>query len=138
VLFLVDSCIPARQWTDICNTRCSILSRFSHFHVSHFPPLQHSAAFSCPAISCLAFSASPCTLPSTGSATTVMQHFKWKRTKRRMFLSDLLTSDWPTKQEDKQHVVQTTAVNARSVLSCLNFYCTRRPSTLFSRLKANK
>ena len=36
VLFLVDSCIPARQWTDICNTRCSILSRFSHFHVSHF------------------------------------------------------------------------------------------------------
>ena len=59
VLFLVDSCIPARQWTDICNTRCSILSRFSHFHVSHFPPLQHGAAFSCPAISCLAFSASP-------------------------------------------------------------------------------
>ena len=36
VLFLVDSCIPARQWTDICNTRCSMLSRFSHFHVSHF------------------------------------------------------------------------------------------------------
>jgi len=36
VLFLVDSCIPARQWTDICNTRCSILSRFSHFNVSHF------------------------------------------------------------------------------------------------------
>jgi len=31
VLFLVYSCIPARQWTDICNTRCSILSRFSHF-----------------------------------------------------------------------------------------------------------
>jgi len=61
VLFLVDSCIPARQWTDICNTRCSILSRFSHFHVSHFPPLQHGAAFPCPAISCLAFSASPCT-----------------------------------------------------------------------------
>ena len=59
VLFLVDSCIPVRQWTDICNTRCSILSRFSHFHVSHFPPLQHGAAFSCPAISCLAFSASP-------------------------------------------------------------------------------
>jgi len=59
VLFLVDSCIPARQWTDICNTRCSIISRFSHFHVSHFPPLQHGAAFSCPAISCLAFSASP-------------------------------------------------------------------------------
>jgi len=59
VLFLVDSCIPARQWTDVCNTRCSILSRFSHFHVSHFPPLQHGAAFSCPAISCLAFSASP-------------------------------------------------------------------------------
>ena len=59
VLFLVDSCIPARQWADICNTRCSILSRFSHFHVSHFPPLQHGAAFSCPAISCLAFSASP-------------------------------------------------------------------------------
>ena len=48
VLFLVDSCIPARQWTDICNTRCSILSHFSHFHVSHFPPLQHGAAFSCP------------------------------------------------------------------------------------------
>jgi len=60
VLFLVDSSIPARQWTDICNTRCSILSRFSHFHVSHFPPLQHGAAFSCPAISCLAFSASSC------------------------------------------------------------------------------
>ena len=59
VLFLVDSCIPARQWTDVCNTRCSILSRFSHFHVSHFPPLQHGAAFSCPAISCLAFSAPP-------------------------------------------------------------------------------
>ena len=59
VLFLVDSCIPARQWTDICNTRCSILSRFSHFYVSHFPPLQHGAAFSCPTISCLAFSASP-------------------------------------------------------------------------------
>ena len=40
VLFLVYSRIPARQWTDICNTRCSILSRFSHFHVSHFqrPP----------------------------------------------------------------------------------------------------
>ena len=33
---------------------------FLHFHVSHFPPLQHGAAFSCPAISCLAFSASPC------------------------------------------------------------------------------
>ena len=59
VLFLVDSCIPARQRTDICNTRCSILSRFSHFHVLHFPPLQSGAAFSCPAISCLAFSASP-------------------------------------------------------------------------------
>jgi len=57
VLFLVYSCIPAQQWTDICNTRCSIgpiLSRFSHFHVSHFPPLQHDAAFSCPAISTLA------------------------------------------------------------------------------------
>ena len=59
VLFLVYSCIPAGQWTDICNTRCSILSRFSHFHVSDFPPLQHGAAFSCPASSCLAFSASP-------------------------------------------------------------------------------
>ena len=47
VLFLVD--IPARQWTDICNTRCSILSRFSHF-----PPLQHGAAFSCLAFSTLA------------------------------------------------------------------------------------
>ena len=63
----------ATRWTDICNTRCSMLSRFSHFHVSqfppcklvpqihvsHFPPLQHGAAFSCPASSCLAFSASP-------------------------------------------------------------------------------
>ena len=57
--FFVDSCIPVRQWADICNTRCSILSRFSHFHVSHFPPQQHGAAFSCPAISCLALSASP-------------------------------------------------------------------------------
>ena len=28
-------------------------------HVSHFSPLQHGAAFSCPAISCIAFSASP-------------------------------------------------------------------------------
>jgi len=28
-------------------------------HVSHFPPLQHGAAFSCPASSWLAFSASP-------------------------------------------------------------------------------
>ena len=28
-------------------------------HVSHFPPLQHGAAFSCPASSCLALSASP-------------------------------------------------------------------------------
>ena len=28
-------------------------------HVSHFPPLHSGAAFSCPAISCLAFSASP-------------------------------------------------------------------------------
>ena len=61
MLFLVDSYIPARQWTDICNTRCSILSSFSHFHVSHFPPLHSGAAFSCPTISCLAFSASaPC------------------------------------------------------------------------------
>jgi len=60
VLFLVYSCIPARQLTDICSTRCSILSRFSHFHVSHFPPLQYGTAFSCPASSCLAFSASPC------------------------------------------------------------------------------
>ena len=51
VLFLVDSCIPARQWTDICNMRCSILSRFSHFHVSHFPPLQVGAAKSCLAFS---------------------------------------------------------------------------------------
>jgi len=51
VLFLVDSCIPARQWTDICNARCSILSRFSHFHVSHFPPLQAGAANSCLAFS---------------------------------------------------------------------------------------
>ena len=51
MLFLVDSCIPARQWTDICNTRCSILSRFSHFHVSHFPPLQSGAANSCLAFS---------------------------------------------------------------------------------------
>jgi len=49
VLFLVDSFIPARQWTDIYNTRCSILSRF----------WQHGAAFSCPAISCHTFSASP-------------------------------------------------------------------------------
>ena len=55
VLFLVYSCIPARQWTDICNTRCSILSRFSHFHVSHFPPLHSGAAFSCLAFSTLAF-----------------------------------------------------------------------------------
>ena len=55
VLFLVDSCIPARQWTDICNTRCSILSRFSQFHVSHFPPLQHGAAFSSLAFSTPAF-----------------------------------------------------------------------------------
>ena len=59
VLFLVDSCIPARQWTDICNTRCSILSRFSHFHVpqfhvSHFqrprlqlPPQQGCCQFCC-------------------------------------------------------------------------------------------
>ena len=70
VLFLVDSCIPARQWTDICNMRCSILSRFSHFHVWHFPLLQHGAAFSCPAISCLAFSASPSRqfLPVSASA----------------------------------------------------------------------
>ena len=50
-MLFVDSCIPVRQWADICNTRCSILSRFSHFHVSHFPPQQHGAAFSCPAIS---------------------------------------------------------------------------------------
>ena len=28
-------------------------------HVSHFPPLHYGAAFSCPTISCLAFSASP-------------------------------------------------------------------------------
>ena len=28
-------------------------------HVSHFPPLHSGAAFSCPTISCLAFSASP-------------------------------------------------------------------------------
>ena len=54
VLFLVYSCIPGGQWTDICNTRCSILSRFSHFHVSQFPPLQVGAASSC-----LALSASP-------------------------------------------------------------------------------
>ena len=33
---------------------------FLHFHVSHFPPLQHGAAFSCSAISCLTFSASSC------------------------------------------------------------------------------
>jgi len=48
---LVYSCIPARQWTDIRNTRCSILSRFSHFHVSQFPPLQVGAANSCLAFS---------------------------------------------------------------------------------------
>ena len=59
MLFFVDSCIPARQWTDICNTRCSILSRFSHFHVpqfhvSHFqrprlqlPPQQGCCQFCC-------------------------------------------------------------------------------------------
>ena len=51
MLFLVDSCIHARQWTDICNTRCSILSRFSHFHVLQFPPLQVGAANSCLAFS---------------------------------------------------------------------------------------
>jgi len=28
-------------------------------HVSHFPPLRHGAAFSCPASSCLAIPASP-------------------------------------------------------------------------------
>ena len=59
VLFLVDSSIPARQWTDICITRCSILSRFScifmsrifhpcnmvlHFHV----PLFHVSHFQRP------------------------------------------------------------------------------------------
>ena len=71
VLFLVDSCIPARQWTDICNTRCSILSLFSHFHVSRFPPLQHGTAFSCPAISCLAFSASP-------SSPQIRSHGFWR------------------------------------------------------------
>jgi len=68
VLFLVYLCIPARQWTDICNTRCSILSRFSHFHVSHFLPLKHGAAFSCPASSCLAFSASPSVCLSVSSS----------------------------------------------------------------------
>jgi len=55
VLFLVDSCIPARQRTDICNTRCFILLRFSHFHVSHFPPLQSGAENSCLAFFTLAF-----------------------------------------------------------------------------------
>ena len=33
--------------------------RFPHFHVPHFPSLQYGADFSCSAISCLAFSASP-------------------------------------------------------------------------------
>jgi len=46
---------------------CIFMSRIFHpcklvpqIHVSHFPPLWHGTAFSCPAISCLAFSASPC------------------------------------------------------------------------------
>ena len=56
MLFLVYSCIPARQRTDICNTRCSILSRLA-FSTPAF--LQHGAAFSCPACSRVAFSASP-------------------------------------------------------------------------------
>ena len=42
----IFKCIPARQWTDICNTRCSILSRFLHF-----PPLQSGATNSCLAFS---------------------------------------------------------------------------------------
>ena len=54
----MHSCSAMDRHT-VCNTRCSILSRFSHFHVSHFTPLQHGAAFLCPASSCLAFSASP-------------------------------------------------------------------------------
>jgi len=46
-------------------TTCNVISvellrkLVPQIHVSHFPPLQHSAAFSCPASSCLAFSASP-------------------------------------------------------------------------------
>ena len=56
VLLLVDSCIPARQWTDICNTRCSILSRFSHF-----PPLHVVPHFHVPQFHVSHFSASPCT-----------------------------------------------------------------------------
>jgi len=39
---------------------CSILSRFSHFHVAQFPPLQVGAANSC-----LAFSSSPRGRPRT-------------------------------------------------------------------------
>jgi len=47
-----------------CNTRCSILSRFLHFHVSQFPPLQVGAvnsclAFSTPSTWCRIFSV-PC------------------------------------------------------------------------------
>ena len=63
IAFLAFSChafsTPA-TWCRIFMSRnfypCKLVPQI---HVSHFPPLQHGAAFSCPASSCLAFSASP-------------------------------------------------------------------------------
>ena len=110
VLFLVDSYIPARQWTDICNTRCSILSSFSHFHVSHFPPLHSGAAFSCPTISCLAFSASPLSCLAGGvngalqrlanvSASTYRSIGRYRRSEYKKLMIFLkLVADTPLRQ----------------------------------------
>ena len=113
----VDSCIPARQWTDICNTQCSILSRFSHFHVSHFPPLQHGAAFSCPAISCLAFSASP--IPC--------------HKRKRKFLGNIMSSEKVLCEmccNISQHIVKCSKRTARTAI-CRKYFCSVKFCPLF-------
>ena len=60
------SCHVSHSFSIPATWCCIFMSRNFHpcklvpqIHVSHFPPLQHGAAFSCPASSCLAFSASP-------------------------------------------------------------------------------
>ena len=63
IVFLAFSCFAFSTLAIWCRKFMSRIfhpcNPVPHFHVSHFPPLQHGAAFSCPAVSCLAFSASP-------------------------------------------------------------------------------
>ena len=57
---VLKSQLNCRLLHTLCQRRCtSVLSSLHILQFSHFPPLQFCAAFSCLAISCPAFSATP-------------------------------------------------------------------------------